>query len=166
MSTEREKENKKSWYSKSALEIDMNPMVDLAFLLITFFMLTTTFSKQQAMELTLPVKPKSEALVVEQPVKESKVVTVLLSDNDKIFYYEGITDPELIETSYDPDGVRSILSEKNRAISDLVVIIKPMEDCRFRNYVDILDELHLADVNRYAIIDPEEFDRELIFDNK
>ncbi|NNF02718.1 MAG: biopolymer transporter ExbD [Bacteroidia bacterium] len=162
MKAQKDIEKAKKWYSKSALEIDMNPMVDLAFLLITFFMLTTTFSKQQVMELILPVKPKAESMVVEQPVKESKVVTILLSNDDKIFYYNGITEPDLIETSYEENGIRSVLINKNKEIADMVVLVKPLEDSRFKNYVDILDELKLAEVNRYAIIDPDLLDKELI----
>ncbi|HEX8059730.1 MAG TPA: biopolymer transporter ExbD, partial [Cyclobacteriaceae bacterium] len=76
---------------KSSTKIDMTPMVDLAFLLLTFFMLTTTFNKPQTMEIIMPEKPKEEE---DQPlVNEKKVLTLLLSKDDKIYWYIGITDP-------------------------------------------------------------------------
>jgi biopolymer transport protein ExbD len=70
---------------KQSTRIDMTPMVDLAFLLLTFFVLTATFSKPKSMELTFPVPPDN---VVDQPPIK-KGITFLLSKDDRIFYYEG-----------------------------------------------------------------------------
>src|SRR5690554_658684 len=80
---------------KASTKVDMTPMVDLAFLLITFFMLTTTFGKPQAMEVNMPDKTDDNQ---EQPLKESKTFTILLGENDIVYYYQGLQDPEIFET--------------------------------------------------------------------
>src|ERR1041385_6538655 len=77
---------------KTSTRIDMTPMVDLAFLLLTFFILTTTLSKPQTMEITMPEKVKKGD---EQPeVNEKKVLTLVLGPNDKVYWYVGITEPQ------------------------------------------------------------------------
>src|SRR5205809_6654591 len=78
---------------KASTKIDMTPMVDLAFLLLTFFILTTTLNKPQTMELTMPEKPKNEEKLPE--VNEKKVVTLILGANNKVYWYHGITDPKI-----------------------------------------------------------------------
>ena len=76
---------------KSSTKIDMTPMVDLAFLLLTFFMLTTTFNKPQTMEITMPEKVQKDD---KQPmVNEKKVLTVVLGEIDKVYWYVGVTEP-------------------------------------------------------------------------
>src|ERR1700755_1207826 len=77
---------------KSSTKIDMTPMVDLAFLLLTFFMLTTTFNKPQTMEITMPEKPKPED---KQPlVNDQKVLTLMLGKDNKIYWYIGVKEPK------------------------------------------------------------------------
>jgi biopolymer transport protein ExbD len=99
---------------KGSTRVDMTPMVDLAFLLLTFFVLTSTFSKPKAMSLVYPAKPK-----VDQPPKDPQVIfnamTFLLSE-DRIFYYKGAFkqgETQLTETSFGADGVRKLLAEEN-----------------------------------------------------
>src|SRR5258708_28260297 len=92
---------------KSSTKIDMTPMVDLAFLLLTFFILTTTFSKPQTMEITMPEKPKPED--VQPLVNERKVLTLVLGSNDKIYWYIGITDPKVEVTNFSKEGIRKLL---------------------------------------------------------
>ena len=71
---------------KASTKIDMTPMVDLAFLLLTFFMLTTTFAKPNVMQLTMPVKEKNPNPEEQTKIKASQAVTVILAPDDKIFY--------------------------------------------------------------------------------
>jgi biopolymer transport protein ExbD len=145
---------------KSSTKIDMTPMVDLAFLLLTFFMLTTTFNKPQTMEIIMPEKPKEEK---DQPlVNEKKVVTLLLSKNDKIYWYQGITDPAVEVTDFSKDGIRKVLLEHNAAIKDMTVLIKPADDSRYKNVVDILDEMNITNIKRYALVDITPVDLNLI----
>lgn len=149
---QRESQNKTN---KRAVNIDMNPMVDLAFLLLTFFMLATTFSKPQAMELLIPAKPKNEAMEQEMAVKESKTVSLVLM-KDEVKWYRGITDPE--EQSVRYDELEPLLGSINDNTDGLVVLIKPLESSNYGHLVDVLDALNYSDVQRYAISELSEFD--------
>lgn len=144
------------------VSIDMNPMVDLAFLLLTFFMLTTTFSKPQAMELVMPAKPKADEVVEEKPIKASRVVTLLIGPDDRLFWYRGVEDVQVNETGYGKDGLRDLLFRLDGEIEDLVLLIKPMRECVYENMVDMLDELQIAGMQRYAMVPEEPADRELL----
>lgn len=145
---------------KSSTKIDMTPMVDLAFLLLTFFMLTTTFNKPQTMEIVMPEKPKQE----DKPpvVNEKKVITLVLGGKDKIYWYQGITKPEVEQTTFSQDGVRKVLLEHNAQIADMLVLIKPTDQSRYKNVVDILDEMTISNIKRYALVDVTPVDLELI----
>lgn len=145
---------------KSSTKIDMTPMVDLAFLLLTFFMLTTTFNKPQTMEIIMPEKPKKED--VPPVVNERKVITLVLAEKDKIYWYQGITEPTVEQTSFSKDGVRKVLLEHNAAIKDLLVLIKPTDQSRYKNVVDILDEMSITNIKRYALVDVTPVDLDII----
>src|SRR3954462_13987328 len=99
---------------KSSTRIDMTPMVDLAFLLLTFFVMTTTLNKPQTMEITMPEKPKDEE---EAPkVNEREVLTIVLGENDKVYWYTGITDPKVEVTNFSPSGLRKLLLTKKNEV--------------------------------------------------
>jgi biopolymer transport protein ExbD len=109
---------------KQSTRIDMTPMVDLAFLLLTFFVLTATFSKPKSMELTFPAPPEGEP---PPPIK--KGITLILSKNDKIFYYEGefraVADDkgpatELKELSFDKSSLHKYLLDKNKEMHEQI----------------------------------------------
>ncbi len=153
---------------KMSTRVDLTPMVDLGFLLVTFFMLTTTFSKPQTMEINMPVKPKGNEVVEDNQnaVKASKALTIILGADNKIFYYSGVPDkanpPE--KTDYSAEGIRKVLLEKNRTVKDLVVLIKPTDESNYKNMVDMLDEMNISDIKRYALVDVASFDLDLIKD--
>ena len=119
-------EHKKVRSKKSSTHIDMTPMVDLAFLLLTFFMLSTTFSKPKTMEINMPVKPDKP----NEEIHVNNAVTLLLTDKNKIFWYFGEFKPEetkLDEATFSPDAansLRKILLDKN---SDANKRIKALE---------------------------------------
>ena len=144
---------------KASTKVDMTPMVDLAFLLITFFMLTTTFGKPQAMEVNMPDKTDDNQ---EQPLKESKAFTILLGEDNIVYYYQGLHDPELYTTDYSAQGIRSVLLQKKKEITDMVILIKTHSKARYKNMVDILDEMHITAIKRYAIVDISPVDLELM----
>jgi biopolymer transport protein ExbD len=149
---------------KTSTKIDMTPMVDLAFLLLTFFVMTTTLNKPQTMEITMPEKPKQED---NQPlVNEKRVLTLVLGEKDKIYWYLGITDPKVSVTGFSDDGVRSLLLRENSRIKDIVVLIKPSDASRYKNVVDILDEMSISNIARYALVDITPVDKELIKDSQ
>ncbi|MFN3402496.1 MAG: ExbD/TolR family protein [Cytophagaceae bacterium] len=143
---------------KVSTKIDMTPMVDLAFLLITFFMLTTTFNKPKIMEVKMPVKDKEKNNTTLFP--ESETMTVILGEEDKVYYFMGLKDPKVETTDYSDEGIRKIFLEKRRMIPKFKVIIKAKETSRYKNMVDILDDLHISGVEYYSIgkITPKELD--------
>ncbi|GAA4001405.1 biopolymer transporter ExbD [Hymenobacter fastidiosus] len=150
---------------KMSTKIDMTPMVDLAFLLLTFFMLTTTFSKPTVMQMTMPVKPKADDPPQELPA--SNAFTILMDENNKIYYYEGLLKegeptPELVQTSYAADGIRKVLLERKRRDPKTVVLIKPADKSNYKNMVDILDEMNITDQKKYALVDISKADTDLI----
>jgi biopolymer transport protein ExbD len=145
---------------KASTKIDMTPMVDLAFLLLTFFMLATTFSKPQTMEITMPEKPKKEE---QQPlVNEKKVLTLILGKNDRIFWYVGITNPKVEIANFSANGIRKVLLQKNQEIRNMIVLIKPDDTSNYKNMVDILDEMTISNIQRYALVDITPVEKELI----
>ncbi|MBL0744898.1 ExbD/TolR family protein [Chryseolinea lacunae] len=145
---------------KSSTKIDMTPMVDLAFLLLTFFMLTTTFNKPQTMEITMPDKPKPDD--VQPEVNEKRVLTLILGEGDKIYWYKGITDPKLEVTNFSADGIRKVLLTQNAQTKDMIILIKALEKSKYKNMVDILDEMNITDMKRYAIVKVTDTDKELV----
>jgi biopolymer transport protein ExbD len=148
--------------NKITINVDMNPMVDLAFLLLTFFMLATTFSQPQVMELVMPVLPDKEDVDQEQAIKESQALSILLAENDEIYWFVGITEPEVHQTTFDTKELNSLLEEAHNTINGLVVLIKPMSNSRYENLIDLLDEINNAGIERYAISEVTETDRSLI----
>src|SRR3954471_13040999 len=94
---------------KVSTKIDMTPMVDLAFLLVTFFMLTTTFNKPNAMEVIMPEKPKPNEKKDTTKVRESEAITILVAQKNRVFYYKGITEPKVVQTDYSANGLRKVL---------------------------------------------------------
>ena len=130
--------------------VDMTPIVDLAFLLLTFFMLTTTFIKPQVMELKLPANKQDQ---VQPKVNEKKVLSIILGGDNKIYWYMGLTDPKVWETDYSMTGIRKILQEQNEKIDKMFVLVKPDNQSTYENLVNILDELKITHMERYALVD-------------
>lgn len=118
---EHGKKGGKRKVKKSVVRIDMTPMVDLMCLLITFFMLTTAFSKPKIMEIVLPEKLKKNEKVDAPKIAESRTINLILGPENKIYYYNGrATDPKtappLQETDFSATGIRQILLDRNRAL--------------------------------------------------
>lgn len=137
---------------------DMTPMTDLAFLLLTFFMITTTFAKPQIMEVMMPEESENDKTTI----KESQTLNIVLAENDQIYWYTGITDQQVKKTSYRANGIRQLLLDKSSQVKDLNVLIKPTKESRYKNLVDILDEMNIANIEKYAVIDATKEDNQLI----
>ncbi|MEP6750168.1 MAG: biopolymer transporter ExbD [Bacteroidota bacterium] len=148
---------------KLSTRVDLTPMVDLGFLLITFFIFTTTMSQPTGMKLNLPKdtdKPEEQ-----NKVKESGVLTVLLAKNNKVYYYEGTLAPDAsnFKSSNFKDIRNEILSKKRSTNpADFVVVIKPDADCTYKNVVDMLDEMLINDVKRYATVEISPVEYQLV----
>lgn len=183
---------------KMSTRVDFTPMVDLGFLLITFFMLTTSMNKPKTMELNMPVKDEIPE-DAENKVKASQAVTLLLTKDDKVVYYfinPKTGDPETPQiTDYSKGGIRATLLRENKSRNPyvdsiaiykeqlnmgsineatyrananrikgwkdgLIVVIKATDKSNYKNMIDILDEMLICNIGRYAIVDitPPEID--------
>lgn len=151
---------------KPAIALDMNPMVDLAFLLLTFFMLATTFGKPQVIELTMPVLPDQEDEEQVQAIRESQALTIILGEKDELFWFQGVTDPRVDHAPFSPQLSGEILQGIKNEIDKPVILIKPEENSRYENLVDLLDEINKAGIERYAITDFTEIDRKILVSSK
>ena len=109
---------------KLSTRIDFTPMVDLGFLLITFFMLATTLIKPQTMEITMP-STKDTSVDNQTVAKASQAVTLILGKDNKVFYYFGKTETaKLTVTDYSANGLRKLLLEKNYDIAKQIADLK------------------------------------------
>ena len=144
---------------KLSTRVDLTPMVDLGFLLITFFIFTISMSEPTAMNLSMPKDTNDTKL--DTKVKESGSLTLMLGKENVIYYYFG-SDPSTMQTTTYKD-VRDIILKKKKTTpaEDFFVIIKPDKDASYRNAVDVLDEMTINDVSRYAMVDPtaDEYDK-------
>jgi len=152
---------------KLAPKIDMTPMGDLGFLLITFFVFTTTMSKPMAADLYMP---KDERITDSMNIPESLVLTILLDENNKIYYYKEDWQKAKIknaiyETNYSTwKGLGNVIREKQKEIDEIgkfpegkrgmMLLIKPLSKSVYKNVIDALDEVMINDVKKYAIVEP------------
>jgi biopolymer transport protein ExbD len=176
---------------KSSTRIDMTPMVDLAFLLLTFFVLTSTFAKPKTMEISYPADPPPGT----KPTEVNNALTFILTKDDGIFYYDGAFYPDpndkgkpptkLIKTDFSSEGLRKILLNRNKPLIDkiktletqlknkeiadttykrlamrekadikaLTVLVKSDDKAVYKNVIDVIDELNICNVGKYAVID-------------
>jgi biopolymer transport protein ExbD len=142
---------------KQSTRIDLTAMVDLAFLLITFFIMTTTLAKPKAMDLAMP--DKDEKIKDEKPIAASRSWTLLLGSNDKLEWYigePGKSAPTII--GYGKDGLRKLLVEKGKEIQDatgkwMFVLVKPSAKSVYKNTVAVLDEINITNIQGYGIVD-------------
>ncbi|RZJ74576.1 MAG: biopolymer transporter ExbD [Flavobacterium sp.] len=152
---------------KSSAGVDLTAMVDLAFLLITFFMLTTSLSKPQSMNLAMPDKNNEDKIVTDVP--EDRTLTILIGKDSSLLWYFGRFDAPLVpftKTAYGKDGIRKELLSRVKSVVEtsgdpekgLIVIIKASDAASYKDLVDILDEMAITKVQLYAIgdiTDPE-----------
>ena len=192
---------KKGKQKKVSIHVDFTPMVDMNMLLITFFMLCTSMSKPQTMEISMPRKDVLDN--EEQVVKESAAITVLLGKDRSVFYYFGKIEEAhyenpgeiLVETSFSPEGLRAMFLGRNQAIMRQIrelkirkenleitqqeyldqaaeirkedkespgVMIKATDFATYENLIDVLDEVLICNIGRYAIVDITDGDLRLL----
>lgn len=181
---------------KQSTRVDFTPMVDLGFLLITFFMLTTTMSKPKTMEITFPVDKKDET-APDLTIKESQAFTIILGEKDRIYYYQGMDSVNMQTTNFGPNGIRKILLDANRKLNasvdsipilkeqvkkgiitdsvykyragmiknkkgSLIVLIKPSDESRYKNLIDILDEMSICSIGSYSIVEITPLEKKIV----
>jgi len=152
---------------KSSTRVDLTAMVDLAFLLITFFMLTTTLLKPKAMDLVMP--DKDDHTHDQLPVPATRTMTILLGANDKVEWFIGLPGDQPPTTdNFGKDGLRKALVENSDKVKqshggqDMIVIIKPSDHSNYNNLVSALDELSITGIERHAIVDISPVEIELL----
>jgi len=177
---------------KLSTRVDMTPMVDLGFLLITFFIFTTTMSTPATMPLTMPKDEKDPKDLTE--VKESGALTIMLGKGNQVYYYEGQlkSDGSNFKTSNFSDIRKVIIEKKKQVVSnwrpdaacddivkkaqengdpdwknackdkDFVVVIKPNSEATYKNTIDMLDEMTINRVKRFAMVDITEDENKLV----
>ena len=151
---------------KQVIRIDMTPMVDLGFLLITFFVFTTTMLTPKATDLFMPKDDTTHP----QPLPNSLALSLLLDNNNKVYYYNGdfkeaVNANKIYETNYSTyGGIGKIIRQKQKDIDasgkfadgrkGLMLLIKPTSGSVYKNVIDALDEAVINDVRKYVIVEP------------
>jgi biopolymer transport protein ExbD len=144
---------------KASTRIDLTAMVDLAFLLITFFIMTTTLAKPKAMDMVMPDKSKKD---VQLPVPETRTMTVWLGANDKIEWFVGApgkSQPTI--DNFGKNGIRKTLIEQDKKIQAthegpnnyMIVLVKPSDHSTYKNFVNMMDELNIAGIKSSGVVD-------------
>ncbi len=158
---------KKKRFNKRSTRVDLTPMVDLGFLLITFFVFTTALTTPMAMNIVMPY----DKTISTDPVCESCVLTVLLDKYNRIKYYEGAVEnnPPVKETGFAPEEIRTIIMQKKTDVErvrgsgdQFILIIKPAAASNFKNFVDITDEVTICQIKRYYIDEINDADKRLL----
>jgi biopolymer transport protein ExbD len=147
------KHHKKKKAKRVGIRIDMTPLVDVAFLLLTFFMLTSVFSRPQTMELNLP--PEKDVKV---EVAESNLLTLKVMADGSIWWSKGSEPP----TKMAFDGLRPLLLEQNRSNPKLITLVKVDREGKYTQMVDVMDELNLANVTRFSLAPMTDKDKDQI----
>jgi biopolymer transport protein ExbD len=174
-------EGKKGRPKKQSTKVDLTPMVDLAFLLITFFMFTTTLAKPKVMPIVLPVDNPDKQN--QTKLDDQLAMTILVAKKNVLVYYFGsaqdaASDPSKIGvTTFNKEkGIRKVIIDKlalvnqlgeqgvdkNTGSSKLTVLIKPQDSSAYGGLIDVLDEMHINNIKKYAIVDISEPEIELI----
>jgi biopolymer transport protein ExbD len=162
---------------KASTRVDLTAMVDLGFLLITFFMLTTTLNKPKVMELNMPDQDENQK-EPDAPVKESLTTSFILAGGDSLYYWHGIPKApgDVKLTNYSDKGMRQIVLQRQSEIDKdkkaglykptegHIVLLKPLERARYKNMVDFLDEMTITDTGTYAMVEVIPQDKKYITD--
>ena len=136
-----------------SIRIDMTPMVDVAFLLLTFFMLTTYFSKPQTMELNLPPDDKSQV-----EVAESNLLTLRVASDGLVFWNVGTEPAHYIEMK----ELRKFMVDKNKENPKLITLLKIDREGKYRMMIKLMDEIAIAKVKRFSLAPMNEYDKRQI----
>ncbi len=200
---EKGKKGGKRRAKKHGTHIDMTPMVDLMCLLITFFMLTTAFSKAKVMVITMPEKDNKDQPKDQPQISAIRTLNIILSEGNKVYYYIGMADPKkpplpmLVKTDFSKDGIRKVLLDKNRdlftkiadyrdkrvtgkiVVADTtldseikkmkrddkkgpIVLIKADEKAKYKDIVNIIDEMAICNIASYAIVDLNPVEKDML----
>lgn len=155
----KQKHGKRKKSKRVGFRIDMTPMVDVAFLLLTFFMLTTTMNKPQTMEINLPPSDtKAE-------VAESNLLTLRITDDFRIFWNIGTEKPGTVDGGDKKAkliNLGKLLKDRNSANPKLITLVKVDGKAKYIDMVDIMDELNINDISRFSLAPMLDDDKKII----
>jgi biopolymer transport protein ExbD len=145
----------------NAPRIDFTPMVDLGFILMTFFIYTTTMARPNTMEVNMP---SNEPVTEHTHFIDESTITLIPVHGHKVIYYNGgLTGPaqlrvqsmaKLLDLSLDKKkAVKALPATFSAEAHKLHVLIKPNDDCKYEDVVNVLDDMNILDVPYYAIVD-------------
>src|SRR6185312_1266709 len=148
----------KSLSHRVRLNVDLTPMVDLGFLLITFFILSTTLSQPQSTDLVMPKDSKEKT-----PLKESAVLTLMPVRNNQIDYFEGRNESSGMTKHCSYNELRSVIKQKQREVARVLgnqnetgIIIDPDSTSSYKNFMDIMDEIQINDIRHYFVVNHQQ----------
>lgn len=158
--------NKRTVCTKKSTRVDLTPMVDLGFILITFFIFTSTLLEAKVMRVNMPNDTDTKT---NDPICESCALTLIAEGNNELYYYEGSADTATLhEVSYEPTGLRMLLLNKKRKVrqirgrDEMILIIKPTNEANFKNTVDLMDECSISNVVKYYLDEVSVADQALL----
>ena len=146
------KKKKRRKMRRLGVRMDMTPMVDVAFLLLTFFMLTTSMSRPQTMEINMPPSD------VSVPVGETNLLTLRVKEDGSIFWNMGFEKPEKVDFK----GLRAFLAQKIQQNPKLVTLLKIDRKGKYTMMVDIMDDFNLANISRFSIAKMQDTDLKIL----
>lgn len=151
--------------NKKPIKIDMTPMVDLNFLLLMFFMFTSSFTKPNVMDLGLPAKGTDVPI---GQIGDQNQITFIIGEKNRIFYHQSnekdLTEVGLKETDYNGLNVSKIISnayEKAPNKENFTIIVKPTDDANYKNFVDMMDNISISKKERYGISDIKPWEKKV-----
>ena len=153
---------------KKNVKIDMTPMVDLNFLLLMFFMFTSSFSKPNVMDLGLPAKDPNPDPKHIPYIDNRNQITFIIGENNRIFYHQSnekeLTEAGLKETDYNGVNVSKIISnayDKALKKENFTIIVKPTNESNYKNFVDMMDNISISKKERYGISDIKPWEKKV-----
>lgn len=161
-----EKQKQQTVCNKKSTRVDLTPMVDLGFILVTFFVFTAALNESKAMNLLLP---NDNNPAINDDICESCALTFILSKNNIVHYYEGSEKNASYKmTDYSSNGIRQNIIDKRKWViqkrgkDELIIIVKPGKESSFKNLVDVVDECNITVVKRYYLAEPSAGENKMI----
>ena len=148
----KKQKNAHTYRRRLGIRINMTPMVDVAFLLLTFFMLSTTLSRHQIMDIAVPRLGESYYY------PQQSILTIRVNNNNSIFWNVG----NEVSNRISLNGLKNLLTLKSKQDSQLITLLKIDRKARYHSIIDVLDNLQLSGATRYSIAPMAETDREIL----
>lgn len=151
--------NKKNTHK--LLRVDLTPMVDLGFLLITFFIISNSLAKPKAMPINFPADGNTTTAA------SSKTLNLIICSN-KLNYYFGYDSTRMSSCSFNNNELRNLIIKKQIDVekkfgnkNEILILIKPTSSSNYKTLVQVLDEMLINKVTRYMVVNPSKFEEKI-----